>query len=186
MQPRTGHIGKTRVRSWLWVFDVFRTFVFWTHGGFIGFSRPLLLLYTSFAVLLQYVVGGWIASWASLLYYVLLHAASGWVDRFVAVRVLLSCGCQCGSNNTYCSSSCTAVGQGCGWADRLVFVVCCWGTSNIYCCATDYSAEGGSIGSFLWCVDGMCVHGFVSYPHFCFFSPATPAPRWHGSAYQYL
>ena len=35
MQPRTGHIGKTRVRSWLWVFDVFRTFVFWTHGGFI-------------------------------------------------------------------------------------------------------------------------------------------------------
>ena len=51
----------------------------------------------SFAVLLYHnvMVGGWIASWVSLLYY-----------------------------NTYC---CTAVVQGCGWVDRFVTVVCCWG-----------------------------------------------------------
>ena len=28
-----------RVCSWLWVFDVFRTFVFWTHGAFTTLSR---------------------------------------------------------------------------------------------------------------------------------------------------
>ena len=68
MQPRTGHIGKTRVRSWLWVFDVFRTFVFWTHGGFTALSRPLQLLYV---ICCTAVIHG------------------GWVDRFVGVTVVL-------------------------------------------------------------------------------------------------
>ena len=39
--------------SWLQLFDVFRTLVFWTHGYFTPLSRPLLLLlYTSFGVML--------------------------------------------------------------------------------------------------------------------------------------
>ena len=38
---------------------------------------------TSFAVLLQHMVGGWIAWWVSLLCYVL--QGCGWVDRFVGV-----------------------------------------------------------------------------------------------------
>ena len=39
-----------RVCSWLWVFDVFHTFVFWNHGGFTVLSQPLVHIYTSFAV----------------------------------------------------------------------------------------------------------------------------------------
>ena len=54
--------------SWLWVFDVFRTSVFWTHGGFTALSRPLLLLYVTCCT-------------------AVLHG--GWVDRFVGVTVVL-------------------------------------------------------------------------------------------------
>ena len=56
-----------RLCSWLWVFDVFRTFVFWTHGGFTALSRPVLLLYVT---------------WCTAV----IH---GWVDRFVGVTVVL-------------------------------------------------------------------------------------------------
>ena len=41
------------VCSWLWVFDVFRTFVFRTHGGFTALSTSTTAVPgTSFAVLL--------------------------------------------------------------------------------------------------------------------------------------
>ena len=61
------------------MFDVFRTFVFWTHGGFTALSRPLLPLYVICCTAVIHV-GGWIASWSSLLYHVLLHCRK-WVGR---------------------------------------------------------------------------------------------------------
>ena len=57
-----------RVCSWLRVFDVFRTFVFWTLGAFTALSRPLPLLYVICCT-------------------AVIHA--GWVDRFVGVTVVL-------------------------------------------------------------------------------------------------
>ena len=54
------------------MFDVSRTFVFWTHDGFTALSRPLLLLYVIIPVLLTLTV---------------IHG--GWVDRFVGVTAVL-------------------------------------------------------------------------------------------------
>ena len=56
-----------RVCSWLWVFDVFRTFDFLTHGGFTTLSRPLLVLYV---ICRPAVIHG------------------GWMDRFLGVTVV--------------------------------------------------------------------------------------------------
>ena len=61
-----------RLCSWLRVFDVFRTFVCWTHV-LTALSRPLLLLYTSFAVGTSVILG--------------VHGE--WVDRFVGVTDVL-------------------------------------------------------------------------------------------------
>ena len=93
-----------RVCSWLWVFDVFRTFVLWTHGGSTTLDDGALCVrdgYTSiyyccksFAVLLYHMVGGCIASCVSPMYYVLLYCCSTglWVGRSVrSCGVLLSC-----------------------------------------------------------------------------------------------
>ena len=54
-------------------------------------SLDLFYCCTSFAVLLSYMVGGWIASWASLLYYVLLYCCK-WMGRSLrCCCVFLSC-----------------------------------------------------------------------------------------------
>ena len=41
--------------SWLWVFDVFRIFVFWTHGGFTAINSTAVYVFCCTAV----INGGW-------------------------------------------------------------------------------------------------------------------------------
>ena len=53
--------------SWFWVFDVFRTFVLFTHGGFTALSTSTAAVYVFCCTFV-------------------LH---GWVDRFVGVTVVL-------------------------------------------------------------------------------------------------
>ena len=83
--------------SWLWLFDVFRTFVFWTYGGFTTLLDDEALRvgtgHTSTTTAVNH-----------LTYCCITHR--GWVDRFVGT--------------TYC---CTAVVQGCGWVDGFVRVL---------------------------------------------------------------
>ena len=63
------------VCSWLLVFDVFRAFVFWTHGGFTTLDDVVPR-----------------SNWTPLLQYVIFFTAGihgGWVDRFVGLTAVL-------------------------------------------------------------------------------------------------
>ena len=72
-------VGWSSVLVAMGVWRVSYTFAFWTHMV-SPLSFDLYYCCMSFAVPLYYMVGGWIASWASLLYYTLLYCC-GWVHR---------------------------------------------------------------------------------------------------------
>ena len=104
-----------RVCSWPWAFDLFRTFVFWTHG-FTTLDDGALCVrsgYTSTTAV------------SHLHYCSITHGAS--VDRFVGVTAVLR------------TAVLLYVVQGCGWVDRFVPVVCPHGfVGYFYFC---YSSE---------------------------------------------
>ena len=83
------------------------------------------------------------------------------------------CGVYCRVGVTAAVLLVRTVVHSCGWVDRFVSVVCCWGTINRYCC-TAVVQGCGWVDRFVpeLCCWGVCVHGFVGYSHFRFFSPA--------------
>ena len=69
---------------------MFRTFVFWTFGGFPSPYRPLQLLYVICCTVAIHV-GGRIAWWTSLLYYVLLYCCKSVCRSLRCCCAFLSC-----------------------------------------------------------------------------------------------